>query len=386
MKTVRKILFLQSSSEGYGSSKILIQVLQVYQELGFHPVVLLTQKGELEESLTRLKIPYYIKNLGILRRKYFHPLGGANRIIKLIKAYFFLSQLQKNHSFEAVYSNTLAVVIGAVWAKRQGLPHLWHIHEIIEKPSLLIKGLSRLVDWSTPYPIAVSQAVAKHWQPQLKKAALKVIHNGIPYLPYQEASPTLRKELGISKDALLIGMVGRINPGKGQIFFLEMAQKLSLNFPYAHFVLVGDPFADYDTLLDEIKAHIKSLGIEQRVSYLGFRKDIPEVMASLDVFVLPSIAPDSFPTVLLEAMASKKPVVATHSGGASELVEEGHTGFLIPIGAVEEGVRAIEKLISNPSLRTSFGQAGQDRVLKHFNLKTFEEKLRNHAWQHLKKN
>ncbi|MFM7627883.1 MAG: glycosyltransferase family 4 protein [Algoriphagus sp.] len=386
MSTERNILFLQSSSEGYGSSKILIQVLQVYQALGFRPTVVLTIKGELEESLNLLHIPYHIKNLGILRRKYFHPLGGINRFTRLVRSYFFLSRLHKTHSFEAVYSNTLAVVIGAIWAKRHGLPHLWHIHEILEKPPLLVKGLSRLVDWSTPYPIAVSHAVAKQWQPLLRKSTIEVIHNGIPYQAYKKARPTLKKELGLSEDTLLVGMVGRINPGKGQIFFLEMAQKLSLTLPSAHFVLVGDPFADYDPLLDEIKAQINSLGIEQRVSYLGFRKDIPEVMASLDVFVLPSIAPDSFPTVLLEAMASKKPVVATRSGGASELVEEGHTGFLIPIGAVEEGVMAIEKLLTKPSLRTSFGQAGQDRVLKHFSLKTFEEKLRNHAWQHLKKN
>lgn len=107
---------------------------------------------------------------------------------------------------------------------------------------------------------------------------------------------------------------------------------------------------------------------------MGFRDDIPKVMAALDVFVLPSILPDSFPTVILEAMAAGKPVVATRSGGASEMVLEEETGFLIPIGNVEKGVESLEKLIENERLRLKFGQAGRKRVLSEYSLETFEEK------------
>ncbi len=385
MAKSRNVLFLQSSSEGYGSAKILLQVLPVFQQQGLLPHVILTNRGVLEAELNKLKVPYSVKNLGILRRKYLSPWGLSNRLLKLWEASRFLSQLHAEHHFELVYSNTLAVVVGALWAKNNGVPHQWHVHEIVLGPSPLVRGLSWLMDYSTHHPIAVSQAVANHWQSHLKKAQLRVIHNGLPYDSFKGAKPSLKQELRLSENALLVGMVGRINPGKGQFFFLEAAQKLAASFPDAHFVLVGDPFISYKPLLDQLKASIQDLGLNDRVSYLGFREDIPEIMASLSVFVLPSILPDSFPTVILEAMASGIPVVATKSGGASEMIQEGVTGFLVPIGGVDSFVQALEKLLSSSSLRKDMGEAGQARVHQEFGLEAFQAKLSTHLWSQQKK-
>lgn len=384
MAKLGNILFLQSSSELYGSGKIILQVLRLYRREGFNPVVVLTGPGPLQLILEQEGFPVYVQNLGILRRKYVNPSGLINRLGKNLKAYRFLSELHRNYDFKLVYSNTLAVIVGAYWAKRNRIPHSWHIHEIIPGPFPLVKLLSKLLDQSTPHPIAVSNAVAEHWQPFLKKSKVKVIHNGIPYDAFLTAKATLKTELGLADNAVLIGMIGRINPGKGQLFFLEMAEILSKTYPTTHFVLVGDPFPGYEPILEEVKKEIGNKRLENRVSYLGFRSDIPEVMASLDVFVLPSILPDSFPTVILEAMASGKPVVATRSGGASEMVLDGVTGYLIPIGAVVKGVEVLGNLVQNPELRQSFGEAARMRVLSEFSLEAFEEKIRTHLWQQLK--
>lgn len=385
MTKTRHILFLQSSSEGYGSGKIILQVLRFYQNQGFSPVVVLTNEGAIQRDLGELGIPFYIQNLGILRRKYVSPSGLLNRLIKNLKAYRFLNHLHEKYGFELVYSNTLAVVVGAYWARRKGLPHIWHIHEILLGPRLLVSWLAGLLDKSTPMPIAVSQAVADHWQPFLKKSKVQVIYNGISYESFLKANPTLKQELGLSESSVLIGMIGRINPGKGQLFFIELADSLCKSFPEAHFVLVGDPFPGYEPILEEVKREIRDKRLENRVTYLGFREDIPEVMASLDIFVLPSILPDSFPTVILEAMAAGKPLVATRSGGASEMVVDGETGFLIPIGDEEQGTNALEKLLSDNSLRQEMGKKGQLRVLTTYSLEAFEEKIKNHLWQHLKR-
>lgn len=385
MTQTRHILFLQSSSEGYGSGKIILQVLRFYQNQGFSPVVALTNEGPIQKELAQMNIPVYVQNLGILRRKYVSPTGLINRFAKNLKAYRFLSQLHKNFRFELVYSNTLAVVVGAYWAKRKQLPHIWHIHEILLGPGSLVRWLSGLLDHSTPLPIAVSQAVADHWQPFLKKSRIQVIHNGIPYGSFLESKPTLKEELGLLESSVLIGMIGRINPGKGQLFFLQLAEILIKSHPEAHFVVVGDPFPGYEPILKEMKREISEKRLEKRISYLGFRKDIPAVMASLDIFVLPSVLPDSLPTVILEAMAAGKPVVATHSGGASEMVRERKTGFLIPIKDQIAGVAALKKLIVNPNLRKEMGELGRMRVLETFSVENFEQKITNHLWQHLKK-
>jgi glycosyltransferase involved in cell wall biosynthesis len=101
--------------------------------------------------------------------------------------------------------------------------------------------------------------------------------------------------------------------------------------------------------------------------------------------VLPSILSDSFPTVILEAMAAGKPVVATRSGGASEMVLDEETGLLISIGDVEKGAEALDKLIKNVNLRIEMGKAGRNRVLHEYSLKSFEEKITNHLWRQLRK-
>jgi glycosyltransferase involved in cell wall biosynthesis len=285
-----------------------------------------------------------------------------------------------------VYSNTLAVVVGAYWAKRKRLPHIWHIHEILPGPAPLVKLLSTLLDQSTAYPIAVSNAVANHWKPVVKKSKIQVIHNGIPYDEFLADYPNPKGRLNLPEHSTLIGMVGRINPGKGQLFFLGLAEKLSKKYPNTHFVLVGDPFPGYEPILEELKKGIEEKGLGTRVSYLGFREDIPEIMAALDIFVLPSNLPDSFPTVILEAMASGKPVLATRSGGASEMVLDQETGFLISIGDTASALESLEKLIENQELRKAYGEAGRKRVLQEYSLEAFEEKIKIHLWQHLKKN
>ena len=179
-------------------------------------------------------------------------------------------------------------------------------------------------------------------------------------------------------------MVGRINPGKGPLFFLEMAAILRSRFPHLHFLLVGDPFPGYENIEQEIIQKIEKAQLQKSVSYLGFRADIPEILAATDIFVLPSILPDSFPTVILEAMAAGKPVVATRSGGASEMVLHEETGMLIPSADVAAGVLALTKMIESEHARIEMGKAGRARVLQEFSLESFEQKIKNQLWRQLK--
>jgi glycosyltransferase involved in cell wall biosynthesis len=377
MTKPRNILFLQSSSDLYGSGKIILQVLRLYKRAGFNPVVLLTGLGPLEPILKEEGFPVYIQNLGILRRKYVNPAGLLNRFNKNLQAYRFLNELHRQYNFEQVYSNTLAVIVGAYWAKRKKIPHQWHIHEIFSGPAPLVKFICNLLDSTTPYPIAVSNAVARHWQPLLKKSRVQVIHNGIPYDEFLTDNPLAKKELGLPEDKVIIGMVGRVNPLKGQHFFLDMAERIASAHPQTHFILVGDPFSGYEPILEDLLNKIKEKKLEDRVIYLGYRTDVPALMKAMDIFVLPSIFQDPFPTVVLEAMASGKPVVATDGGGSPEMVVDGETGFLIPTGDVERGVEALEKLISNPTLREQFGKAGRERVVAEYSLNAFEEKMKS---------
>jgi glycosyltransferase involved in cell wall biosynthesis len=382
----RYILFLQSSSELYGSGKILLQVLGIYRSQGFVPVVILPGEGDLAESMRAEGFIVKIKNLGILRRKYVNPKGLINRLKRNIQAYIFLNQLHRQYQFQLVYSNTLAVIIGSIWAKNHRIPHCWHIHEILLGPTILIQFLVKLLDASTPIPIAVSESVALHWRRFLKKSKPEVIHNGIPYDQFLSTDSDAKSKLNLPQDRLVITMVGRINPGKGQVFFLEVARELVLDQLPVHFVLVGDPYPGYESILEEIEKKINDFGLSEHVTNLGFRLDIPEILAASDLFVLPSTLPDSFPTVILEAMASGLPVIASVSGGASEMVVAGETGFLFPISDGSSAVSALRTLIENQELRKKMGQAARSRVINQYSLEAFETKIKSHLWQHLKTN
>ena len=96
--------------------------------------------------------------------------------------------------------------------------------------------------------------------------------------------------------------------------------------------------------------------------------------------------PDSFPTVILEAMASGLPVIATKSGGAEEMVTDGETGFLIPIGNVEKGTAALERLLQSETLRLKMGEAGREKVLREYSFEQFSNKIKNHLWRQIKGN
>lgn len=379
------VLFLNSSSDLYGSSRILIEVVRVYQNEGITPVVVLSGPGPLHDYFLEEGIEVRIQNLGILRRKYVSPLGLVNRLSKSRKAYRFLDKLHAEFKFDLIYSNTLAVIIGAYWAKNNQVPHIWHIHEILLGPAPLIKLLGKLLDGSTASPIVVSNAVKNHWSHRLKIAKPEVIHNGIPYGEFLQEYPNAKSELNLPADKIIITMIGRINPGKGQLFFLEIAKEILKSYPQCHFVLVGDPYPGYEEILEEIESEISVDKLKCNVTNLGLRADIPTILSATDIFVLPSILPDSFPTVVLEAMAAGKPILATKSGGAEEMVIEGETGYLIPIADVDRGVEAIEKLILNEQLRLKMGESGRVRVLESYSLEAFKSKLKNHLWSQLKR-
>lgn len=378
-----KIVFLHSSSELYGASKILIFVIEIVRKMGFSIVVILPGEGPLAEEMMRLGFDVRIMNLGILRRKYFSPLGIINRGKRLVQAYQFLKELHEQEKIALIYSNTLAVIIGAVFARHKKIPHVWHIHEILHSPEFLIKFLARQLDQTTPNPIVVSEAVADHWRKYLQVATPEVIHNGMDYNPFLNAKPDLRYALGVKVDQPIITMIGRINPGKGQQFFLQMAKELTQMYPKAVFWMVGDPYPGYEPIHEQLKAYIQTHDLDACVMDLGFRVDIPEVLASSDVFVLPSILPDSFPTVILEAMACGLPVVATDSGGAREMIEDEVTGYLIPIGDVRSGVSRIAFLLSDQEAANAMGLAAQKRVQELFSFQKFSTKIERFLWQQI---
>jgi glycosyltransferase involved in cell wall biosynthesis len=190
-----------------------------------------------------------------------------------------------------------------------------------------------------------SQAAAKSLR-TIGREKITVIPNGLPEALFAQTNPLLPRE----QNMVRIGMIARMNhPAKGHEIFLRAARKLTESSSELQFVLVGD--GHLRPRLEELS---HELGIASQVLFLGDRHDIPSVLTSLDISVLPSTS-ESLSNVIMESMAAGLPVVATDVGGNPELVRHGQTGFLFSAGDEIKFAESLQILISQPELRKQLG-------------------------------
>jgi glycosyltransferase involved in cell wall biosynthesis len=172
----------------------------------------------------------------------------------------------------------------------------------------------------------------------------------------------LRDEFAISKNTLVIGMVGALGPDKDHHNFLEAAAIVKRSVPDVRFLVVGE-----GELRAELERSLASRGLSEDVLLTGFRRDVLEITKILDIFVLSSYL-EGMGTAILDAMAFAKPIVATQVGGIPEIVLQGENGFLVPPRDPNKLAEAILKLAKEPSLRHKMGSFGKEHV-RNFNVK-----------------
>lgn len=366
------ILILHSSSDLYGASNVLFNVIKVLKNNGNNPIVVLSEEGPLSDKLRNHHIEVHIIRLGILRRKYFSLTGIINRLLILRKADKSLRELIAEKNIKLVYSHTTAVLVGALVAHRLKLKHIWHVLEITTKPLFFVRTMGWLLNKYSTSVITASDAVKAHWSQWVESKKLKTIYNGLDCSPFTNKTGDLKKELNLSEQTLLIGMIGRVHFWKGQDYFIRIAAEILKIAPNAKFVMAGDAFPGYEYLYKQNQQIIDEKGINDKIFNLGYRTDIVNIMNSLDVFVLPSLLPDPFPTVVLEAMAAGKAIATTRQGGAVEMIADSDSGVLIPIDDAKAAAVKMLPLINSAQEREQMGNNAAVRVRKLFSEKAFE--------------
>lgn len=366
---------LHASSDLYGASKIFLTTAQTFQELGFEVIAVLSEEGPLTENFRKEGIEVQIIRLGILRRKYFNIRGLINRAKVLRRASAELKKLISERGVDLVFSQTAAVLIGAVVAKAMGKPHIWKVLEIIERPYWFLRGMAYAFNHYSDEVIVASDAVKDHWKKYVDEKKLTKIYYGVDSNDYSGITSTLKEQLGLPDNYLIIGMIGRVHYWKGQDYFLRIAGQIARQYPEVHFVMIGDVFPGYEYLYQDLEKIIKEEGLEGKVSNMGFRNDVNHLLAGMDIFVQPSTLPDPFPTVILEAMAASKPVVATGLGGAKEMIVHEETGYLIPLDSPEEVFDTIRPLLESEAMRNEMGTKSKARLDAQFTLDNFKSNI-----------
>jgi glycosyltransferase involved in cell wall biosynthesis len=202
------------------------------------------------------------------------------------------------------------------------------------------------------------------------------IPNGIDFGQYTprtwqhpEAAAAYRRELGLTPTDRVIGIVASLRRMKGHITLIDALPQILRDAPDVKCLFVGGAFVKEPAYEAELREYVHARGLAERVIFTGFRQDVPELVSLFDVFVLPSLW-EGLPSSILEAMALKKPVVATPVGGIPELVEPDVTGLLIPPNDPAALTEAVLTVLNDPARAGRMGQAGYDRIRTHFTLES----------------
>jgi glycosyltransferase involved in cell wall biosynthesis len=229
--------------------------------------------------------------------------------------------------------------------------------------------------------IAVSEAVARQLEAQqlLQPERISVVRNGVDVERLNEARrisnrTALCRSWGFPEDCLLVGTVGELNPLKGHDDFIRAAAIVVASYPQARFLIAGgDPSSDNKTSRS-LKYLIAELSLQDRIRLLGQVEDVAPFLAAMDVFVSASQT-ESFGLAMVEALASSLPVVATDTKGAQEIIRDGETGFLVPVGQSAALAKAISRLLIDADLRERMGQLAYRDACERFQLENMVDAI-----------
>ncbi|WP_314828621.1 glycosyltransferase family 4 protein [Streptococcus cristatus] len=371
---MKRILYLHAGAEMYGADKVLLELVKGLNPQEFEAHVILPNDGVLVEALRQVGAQVSVLHYPILRRKYFNPKG----IVEYLKSYRCYSQkiaqYVRENGIDLVHNNTTAVLEGIYLKRKVKLPLIWHVHEIIVKPKAISDFINFLMGRYADKIVTVSQAVASHvnQSPFIKEGQIQVIYNGVDnavYHPMQASA--VREKFGIPEDALVIGMVGRVNAWKGQGDFLEAVTPILEHNPNAIAFLAGSAFAGEEWRVEELESKIAKSSVVSQIKRIDYYEHTTELYNMFDIFVLPSTNPDPLPTVVLEAMACGKPIVGYRHGGVCEMVAEGTNGLLASPGQAQKLSDAILELVSDSAKRFQFGEASVKRHRELFSLDSY---------------
>ncbi|MBI5204626.1 MAG: glycosyltransferase family 4 protein [Nitrospirae bacterium] len=340
----------------------------------FRPIVLLPSKGPLEEALLSSGIEVHIVPLVTIARGTLRLLGLLRLPFLAIRSLRTINKIVAGIPIDAVHSNTLAVISGALWARYKNVYHIWHVHEIIEHPVLFKRLFPKIVRFLSDRVVTNSRAT-QNWlvttDPKISSRT-SCIWNGIERPPTVSPAAAFRQELGIADDDVLVALVGRINRWKGQFLLVNAAEALlRKGHDNIQYVLAGSAPPGQDHFKNALLERVAGSPAKDRIHVLDFRQDIWPVWDACDIAVVPSTEPEPFGLTALEAMAAGKPVIAAGHGGLKEIVVDGETGFLFEPRNISDLEEKIIRLAAHPTLRREMGERGKIRQEELFSLRQY---------------
>lgn len=378
----RRIAIIESASEMGGVEYSTLYLASLLDPENWEAVVVCPGEGRLSDACRDAGVRVEIIPMPSLRSTSFRAGMGDFRLpdpfswvwngLAVLLAVMRLRKfLSVDRTALVLTKGVYAHLCGGLASKWMGIHCVWHVQDLIsERYWGLYRKFFGLLAQTLPDGIVVDGTPIARQLPQSLHYKVDVVFNGVDtqvFHPGLDGS-AIRDELGITPDQVVIGHVARLTPWKGQHHLLEAFGRIADLYPRSCLLLVGSPLFDNDAYAKRLHARMDEMGLQGRVIFTGFREDLPDVLAGMDIFAYPSVEKDTSPLSLLSAMACGLPVIAFGIDGVCEVL--GDAGLLVPVGSASGMASALTNLLQNPGLRRELGERARRKVLADFCLES----------------
>jgi glycosyltransferase involved in cell wall biosynthesis len=371
-----KILYIDQTGQLGGGELSLFDWLRISPQ---NARVVLFEDGPFRPMLEEIGVPVDVLPLAALKEV--RRESGLWKLLSTVPAWLSLRRRLAHAASQAdvLYANSQKAFLLSAFARRAGQPLVWHLRDILtgEHFSPVLRRIA--VSTGNRFATAIivnSKATAEAFvtaggRPHL----LREVPDGVSARPFDEVDPEtvkrLRQEL-CPPGKVLIGVFGRLAEWKGQHILLEAI----VNLPDVHLCIVGDALFGEKPYAETLKNRAGKPDLAQRVTFLGFRRDIPALMKCMDIIVHTSIVAEPLGRVILEGMLARKPVIATRAGGAAEIVQDRQNGLLVTPGSVSELFSALKLLCTDGKLSQAIALAGRRRAERDYSLEIMADRVK----------
>jgi glycosyltransferase involved in cell wall biosynthesis len=372
-----RLLIVHSSAELYGSDRSLLDFIRL-GAADFETTVLLPEDGQLVSLLREAGARVEIGEVCKVQRQMLGARGLLRTVGSAWRALRQLRKLADGRPFDIVYTNTVAVFAGALYALAARRPHVWHIREILNGSPRLSAIFRALVSLLSRRIVCNSNQTLEWIALPRSRSRCRVVWNGVG-----TARPPGRREAeralrGWNHDTLVFALVGRLNAWKGQGLALEAFEQLRADGRYAstRLWLIGSAYSGQEHFERELRAQIAAARAQDAVRLDPFRVDVEGAWEAADVVLVPSTEPEPFGRVAIEAMAFGCPVIAAAHGGLLDIITDGDSGLLVPPGDAAALASAMARVADDEVLRELLGARGRERQEQLFSVEAYAQAVR----------
>lgn len=358
------ILFVEHLAGIGGGQVCLLELLKHLDHDRFNPVVACVSTGELYDRLIEAGARVEIVDTRGIGHK--HPSDTIDNFRDF-------ARLIRRHDIKLIHVNSQkALLMSAPAALVSKVPIVWHCHVDSD-----FGWAFDLASAAAARAIVVNSEYVRRRFRFVPAVASKItlIYNGIDISRMKSRGEgRVRAELGIESTSLVVGTLGRLQAEKGMEYFLGAAPEIARELPDTKFLVVGGTFDPADPYQARLKAIARDSSVASRIIFTGFRSDIADCLEAMDIVVVPSLR-EGLPLAVAEAMAMKRPIVATAVGGIPEMIESGRSGVLVPAKSSEAIAKAVTEIARDRALAKRMGEEARRTAEAKFDIEVHAARM-----------